>query len=63
MSSFGDLSAGIQILSKELMGRVRLTGAVDFYQRKLGYAWSTSNGTSLDNFSYIQYSLGINIKF
>lgn len=63
MASFGDISGGVQLLTKEYLDHLRFAASIDFYKRKLSYGWSAPNGTALDDFSYSQYSLSLNLTF
>ncbi len=62
MASFGAISGGAQ-LTKEFLDRLRVTAAVDFYERQKGYALAGGSGTPLDNFTYSVFSVGLNLKF
>lgn len=62
MASFGAVSGGAQ-LSKTFLDRLRITAAIDLYKREKGFALAGGTGTSLDNYSFSMYSVGIDFKF
>lgn len=62
LAGFGALSGGVQ-LSTEVLGRLRVAGGVDFYQRRQDYGISGGAGTSVDDYSFSMYSVSLNLKF
>ncbi len=62
MADFGAVSGGAQ-LSKELLDRLRIAAAVDFYRREQGYGMQKGAGTALDNFSYSVFTVSLDLKF
>jgi hypothetical protein len=62
LASFGSLDGGVQ-LSREFFDRLKLTAAVDFYERKKGYAFGSGPGISQDDFTYSMYTVAMNLKF
>jgi len=62
LAGFGAISGGVQI-SKELFGRLKVSGGMDFYKREQGYGISGGGGTALDNFSFSMFSVSLNLKF
>ena len=62
LAGFGAISGGVQ-LSKEFFNKLKVSGGVDFYERKMAYGFSGGVGSPLDNYTFSMFSVSLNLKF
>lgn len=62
LAGFGSISGGVK-LEKTWFESLRLSGGVEFYQRRKDWGFNGGAGTAADNFSFSLFTLGVQWKF